>query len=134
MILVQKGKLLSRIREDLVRLKNNAGIEKESKDYKKIIRVIEGELGNGHEWEQFSAHFDDVHTNYLKTLKERYPDLTTSDLKLCAYLRLNLSSKEIAQLMNISIRGVETGRYRVRKKLEIPNDISLFDFLSTITA
>ena len=134
MILVQKGKLLSKIKEDLVRLKNNAEIEKESKDYKKIIRIIEGELGNSHEWEQFAAHFDDVHTNYLKTLKKRYPDLTTSDLKLCAYLRLNLSSKEIAQLMNISIRGVETGRYRVRKKLEIPNDVSLFDFLLTITS
>ena len=134
MILVQKGKLLSKIKEDLIRLRNNAEIEKESKDYKKIIRVIEGELSNGEEWTQFAAHFDDVHTNYLKTLKERYPDLTNSDLKLCAYLRLNLSSKEIAQLMNISIRGVETGRYRVRKKLEIPNDLSLFDFLSVITS
>ena len=51
------------------------------------------------------------------------------DLKLCAYLRMNLSSKEIAQLENISVRGVEISRYRLRKKLQIPTETNLFDFL-----
>ncbi len=80
-------------------------------------------------WEHFAHHFDKVHTDFLVLLKNRYPNLTASELKLCAYLRMNLSSKEIAQLMNISIRGVEIGRYRLRKKLGISKDTNLFEFL-----
>jgi DNA-binding CsgD family transcriptional regulator len=131
MSFVQKGELLSKIKEDLMRLKNTSEVEKDSKDFKKIIRIIDHELNNVHDWEQFAVHFDSVHTDYLKNLKERFPELTASDLKLCAYLRLNLSTKEISQLMNISIRGVETSRYRLRKKLELPNDANLVDYLLT---
>jgi len=130
MSLVQKGEFLSKIKDELMVLKDIAA---ESKEFKKIIRVIDKELNANHEWEEFAEHFDNVHTNFLKNLKDRYPDLTPHDLKLCAYLRLSLSSKEIAHLMNISIRGVETGRYRLRKKLDLANDVNLFDFLSTVT-
>jgi len=70
-----------------------------------------------------------VHNNFLTTLKIRFPDLSSTDLKLCAYLRLNLSSKEIAQLMNISLKGVEISRYRIRKKLNLATEINLYDFL-----
>jgi len=131
MSIVQKGELLLKIKEDLMRLKNTSEVEKDSRDFKKIIRIINNELNNEHDWEQFAVHFDSVHTGYLKNLKGRFPDLTASELKLCAYLRLNLSTKEISQLMNISIRGVETGRYRLRKKLELPNDANLVDYLLT---
>jgi len=129
MSFVQKGELLSKIKDELMRLKNNSELEKDSKDFKKIIRIIDSELDNMHDWDQFAVHFDSVHTDYLKNLKERFPDLTASELKLCAYLRLNLSTKEISQIMNISTRGVETSRYRLRKKLELPNDANLVDFL-----
>jgi DNA-binding CsgD family transcriptional regulator len=94
--------------------------------------VLDSELDNPHEWEQFAVHFDSVHTNYLKRLKEHFPDLSTTELKLAAYLKLNLTSKEIAQLMNISIRGVETSRYRLRKKLALDNKINLYDFLGKV--
>jgi DNA-binding CsgD family transcriptional regulator len=67
-------------------------------------------------------------------LKEYCPELTASELKLAAYLRLSLSTKEIAQLMNISIRGVETSRYRLRKKLGLANETNLFDFLIRVTS
>jgi DNA-binding CsgD family transcriptional regulator len=53
-------------------------------------------------------------------------------MKLCAYLRINLTTKEIAQSMGISVRGVETSRYRLRKKLEVPADVSLYDFLLSV--
>ena len=132
MHVVQKSELLSSIKEELMRLKNNAEIEKDSKDLKKVIKIIDSQMDTDKEWEQFAQHFDSVHTNYLKQLKERFPDLTASELKLCAYLRLSLSSKEIAQMMNISIRGVETSRYRLRKKLGITGDTNLFDFLLTL--
>jgi DNA-binding CsgD family transcriptional regulator len=129
MNLVRKKEMLSKLKEDLADYKNIPDTEKAGKEFQKIIRVIDKELDHNEEWEQFAVHFDSVHTNYLKILKEKYPALTTSDLKLAAYLRLSLSSKEIAQLMNISIRGVETSRYRLRKKLELENEINLFDFL-----
>lgn len=134
MNLVQKKEMLSKLKEDLVQYKGVPDTAKANKEFQKILKLIDKELDHNEEWEQFAVHFDSVHTNYLKKLKERYPSLTTSDLKLAAYLRLNLSSKEIAQLMNISIRGVETSRYRLRKKLDLANEMSLFDHLIKITS
>ncbi|HEX7846241.1 MAG TPA: triple tyrosine motif-containing protein, partial [Chitinophagaceae bacterium] len=134
MNLVQKKEMLSKIKEDLSQYKAIPETDKANKEFQKIIRLIDKELDHNEEWEQFAVHFDSVHTNYLKKLKEKYPSLTTSDLKLAAYLRLNLSSKEIAQLMNISVRGVETSRYRLRKKLDLANEANLFDHLIQITS
>jgi len=134
MNLVRKREILSKLKENLVQYKQSDEPDKSSKEFQKIIRAIDQELDHNEEWEQFAVHFDSVHTNYLKKLKEQYPDLTISDLKLAAYLRLNLSSKEIAQLMNISIRGVETSRYRLRKKIGLGIETSLFDFLIKATS
>ena len=134
MNLVRKKEILSKLKEDLVQYKEIPAADKRAKEFQKIIRVIDKELDHSQEWEQFAVHFDSVHTNYLKKLKEHCPDLSVSDLKLAAYLRLNLSSKEIAQLMNISIRGVETSRYRLRKKLGLSNETNLFDFLIKVTS
>ncbi|MBT4398780.1 MAG: hypothetical protein HOD37_04800, partial [Bacteroidetes bacterium] len=77
----------------------------------------------------FETSFDQVHENFLRRLREAYPELTAKDLRLCAYLRLNLSSKEIAPLLNISIRGVEISRYRLRKKLNLHHEEHLADFI-----
>jgi DNA-binding CsgD family transcriptional regulator len=125
--------MLSRLKDDLVGYKGTPDPEKATKEFHKIIRLIDRELDHKEEWEQFAIHFDSVHTNYLKKLKTLYPSLTISDLKLAAYLRLNLSTKEIAQLMNISVRGVETSRYRLRKKLGIDNEVNLYSYLIDIT-
>src|SRR5436190_7704654 len=133
MNLVQKKEMLSRLKDDLVGYKGTPDPEKATKEFHKIIRLIDRELDHKEEWEQFAIHFDSVHTNYLKKLKTLYPSLTISDLKLAAYLRLNLSTKEIAQLMNISVRGVETSRYRLRKKLGIDNEVNLYSYLIDIT-
>ncbi len=133
MNLVQKKEFLSKLKEDLTSYKGNTEPDKSGKEFQKIIKLIDKELDHNEEWEQFAIHFDSVHTNYLKKLKDQFPSLTTSDLKLAAYLRLNLSSKEIAQLMNISVRGVETSRYRLRKKLGIESEENLFDHLTRLT-
>lgn len=135
MNLLRKKEILSTLKDDLHELKTNNTIQKGTKEFQKILKVIDSELENTHEWEMFANHFDSVHTNYLKKLKEACPDITQAELKLAAYLRLNLSSKEIAQLMNISIRGVETCRYRLRKKLGlISNEASLPDYLIKLTS
>jgi len=132
MSLVQKGELLSRIKEELVVLKNNPDNGRDSREFKKVIATINKELEINNDWDQFAVHFDEVHTNFLTLLKKSYPALTASELKLCAYLRLNLSSKEIAQLMGISTRGVETSRYRIRKKFGLTGDMNLFDVIFSV--
>ena len=80
-------------------------------------------------WKRFEQNFDIVYENYLKRLGEQYPLLNTNDKKLCAYLKMDLSSKDIAPLLNMSVRSVETARYRLRKKLGLSRDANLTEFL-----
>ncbi|MCG8699288.1 MAG: sigma-70 region 4 domain-containing protein, partial [Bacteroidales bacterium] len=94
-----------------------------------INEIIENEFEIQKEWERFENHFNDVHGDFYKKLKDRYPDLSLSYLKLCAYLKLDLSTKEIASLMNISLRGVEKARSRLRKKFELERSENLNQFI-----
>ena len=85
------------------------------------------------DWDHFTQHFDKVHSDFVVVLKEVHPNITANEIKICTYLRMNLSTKEIAQLMNISVRGVEISRYRLRKKLGISTETNLFDYLISLT-
>jgi hypothetical protein len=80
-------------------------------------------------WSVFQNNFDLIHKNFFRNLHKKYPNLTPSDLRFCALLRLNLNTKDIARFTNLTIRGVEGARYRLRKKLDIATDKSLTDFL-----
>lgn len=73
--------------------------------------------------------FDLVHNDFIKHLKNRFPDISNNEVLMCAYLKMGLSSKEIAPLLNISVRGVETMRYRIRKKFNLGREENLMDFL-----
>jgi len=129
MHLVQKGEILGKVKEQMLKLKKQTDAD----ELKNIIRTLSEEDRLDDRWEQFSIHFDTVHSGFLATLKSKFTNITPNELKLCAYLRMNLSTKEIAQLMNISVRGVEISRYRLRKKLGLSTDTNLFDFLMQIT-
>ncbi|MBC7616062.1 MAG: transcriptional regulator, partial [Pedobacter sp.] len=129
MHLVQRGKLLSKIGDELLPLVKQTTNRDSAEDLKKVIRLLNEAKKLDNDWDQFAIHFDHVHTNYLSNLKDKYPNLSPGDLKLCAYLKLNLSSKEIAQLLNITPRAVEVSRYRLRKKLGLKPEVNLFDFL-----
>jgi DNA-binding CsgD family transcriptional regulator len=129
MNLIQKNQLLTNIKSTL---KN---ISKEEKDrtlnsqLSRLIKSIDKDLEGGSEWEQFSDNFDQVHGKFIMRLKEKYPNLTPQEIKFAAYIRMNLNTKEIANLLGISVRGVEIGRYRVRKKLGLQRKDNLSDFL-----
>ena len=126
MHLVERSDALLKVKESLEQLyKKTNG----NHDIKKALHMLNDIERNNEGWERFASHFDEINNNLLKNLKTRHPKLSNTDLKLCAYLELNLSSKEIAQLMNISVRGVEIGRYRLRKKLGIHTEQSVQDFL-----
>ncbi len=129
MHLVQKGELLANVKEEMGRLKKGINGDKPTDDLKKILRILDEENRMDKDWDHFASHFDRVHSDFLRTLKTKFPNLSAHELKLCAYLVMNLSSKEIAQLMNISVRGVEISRYRLRKKFHLATETNLFDFL-----
>lgn len=99
------------------------------KELKKIIRTIDKELSNNDSWDQFAYHFDQVHGNYLKKLSDNNIKLSPREIKLAAFLRMNMSSKEISKMLNITSRGVELARYRLRKKLKLEREQNLVEYL-----
>jgi DNA-binding CsgD family transcriptional regulator len=129
MNMIRKNEELIKIREKLVEQKAMMGVTKQADSIERIINLVDNELTSKDDWKSYAMHFDQAHHDFLKRLKSTYPDLTQSDLKLCAYLRLNLSSKEIAPLLNITIRAVEIHRYRLRKRLNMSTEENLVKFL-----
>ena len=134
MHLAQKGELLAKIKGQMVRIKKQPDNEIDPDNLNKIIKVLNDEDKIEQQWEQFITHFDNVHSDFHAALKKKYANLSANELKLSAYLRMNLSTKEIAQLMNISVRGVEISRYRLRKKLGVPEKANLVNFLIEVTS
>lgn len=95
-------------------------------EIKKIIKI---NAINKHEWETFEENLNQIHNQFSINLSKEYPSLTAKDIKLCIYLKMNLSSKEIAPMMNISFRSIEIQRYRLRKKLNLTTEENLSKFL-----
>lgn len=112
------------------------GILETEKDFSKLKNEIKKAIKinevNKHEWEIFETNLNQIHNEFIINLSKKYPNLTPKDIKLCVYLKMNLSSKEIAPMMNISFRGVELHRYRLRKKLNLTQDENLSKFLLTL--
>ncbi|MNL47866.1 Bacterial regulatory protein, luxR family [compost metagenome] len=84
------------------------------------------------DWILFEQNFDEVHEQFFKRLRQIYPTISPSELRLAACLRMNLSTKEMAPVLGISVRGVEIKRYRLRKKLGLDNDANLAQFMMDI--
>lgn len=97
-----------------------------------IRKAIKINSVNKHEWETFETNLQQINNEFIISLSKKYPNLTPKDIKLCVYLKMNLSSKEIAPMMNISFRGVELHRYRLRKKLGLAQEESLSKFMLTV--
>lgn len=112
------------------------GILESETDFNKlkseITKAIKINAVNKHEWETFESNLNQIHNEFIINLTKKYPILTSKDIKLCIYLKMNLSSKEIAPMMNISFRGVELHRYRLRKKLNLVQDENLSKFLFSL--
>lgn len=127
--LVRKNETLMQIKEALIDIKSDLGTRMPDKYYRQLIHLIDSHLDSEHDWQIFETNFNQVHEVFFKKIKEDFPNLTPGDLRLAAYLKMNLSSKEVAPLLNISLRGVENKRYRLRHKLGLPNDANLTEFL-----
>lgn len=126
MIAAKKNEVLMQILGEL-----NKDKTKFSNQYrlKNIMNKINNAVKNDDEWKVFETNFNELHEDFFKDLLEKYPKLSNRDLKLCAYLKMNLTSKEIAPLMGISVRGIEVHRYRLRKKIDVDNSENLTNWL-----
>ena len=133
MNLVRKNDMLQVLDESLVELSESVRREdakaKITKKINDIRRDIQTNMNDDANWEKFEENFNLVYDNFMVKILEKFPDLKKNDRKLCAYLRMGLSSKEMASLMNTSVRSIETARYRLRKKLDLPTGDNLTEFI-----
>ncbi|WP_158838887.1 LuxR C-terminal-related transcriptional regulator [Polaribacter sp. L3A8] len=125
MSIVKRNEFLRGIRKELKKIP-------EIKEENEVFKLIDENLNSNKDWNFFKEAFNNVDKEFLKRAKKLHPELTNSNLKFCAYLRLNLSSKEIAPLLNISVKSVEIRRYRLRKKLNLPQETHLIDYILNI--
>jgi len=128
MLLIKKNEILNKLQADLRDISTSGGNDTKT-SINSLIKRIDKEIDNEKQWKVFDMHIEQVNEELFKKLKNNYPDLTPRELSLCAYLKMNISSKEIATLMNISARGVEISRYRIRKKLRLDREANLTEFM-----
>ncbi|MFV8352104.1 triple tyrosine motif-containing protein [Flavobacterium sp. XS2P14] len=127
MSLNSKNELLAFIKADLKKNPDDG-----NRSIKSVISTINKNITEGDSWSVFKEAFDNADKDFLKKIKASHPSLTPNDLRLCAYLRLNLSSKEVAPLLNISVRSVEIKRYRLRKKMELSHEQGLVEYILAV--
>lgn len=132
MLLVKKKEIFAEILEDIKEVRKVVRNEMSRKKLQQIFSKL-NQHAIGEEYTNvFEANFEHVHSDFFKSLKEKFPDLSQRELRLCAFIKMNLTNKEISPLLNISVRGVETARYRVRKKLNLEHVENFIDFLESI--
>jgi hypothetical protein len=125
MSMIKKNQFLSKIKSDLKKTDSSDKIYS-------VVKMIDRNLNNKDDWKFFEEAFNNADKDFLKKVKSTHPSLTNNDLRLCAYLRLNLSSKDIAPLLNISLSSVEIKRYRLRKKMKLSHGEGLTEHLLSL--
>jgi DNA-binding CsgD family transcriptional regulator len=129
---VKKNKMLNGIIHKLKDIDSETLDETAKARFTKLYKTIDKELNTDKSWNNLEKHINNVHFDFLKRLKEKYPAITPREMDLSTYLLMNMSTKEIAEIMNISDGGVELARYRLRKKLNLPRKENLTGFLMSI--
>ena len=127
--MVQQNETLLSIRDRVREALEEADATQQRRKMQRVVRLIDKSTDSSQHWQHFEELFNQLHENFMQRLKELHPQLTSRDLKLCAYLRMNLDSKEIAALMGLSVRGAEDLRYRVRKKMQLDTTTNLAEFI-----
>ncbi|MEE4214542.1 MAG: PAS domain-containing protein [Bacteroidales bacterium] len=131
MVLSNKNETLQYVKSHL-----NEMIKTSKKEEKpKLTRMVEhinSTLMATDNWENFMLHFERIHPGFFERLQARFPSLTSKDLKLCSYLRLHMTTKEIAGLLNITPQSAEISRVRLRKKLRLTRKDRLADYISKV--
>ncbi len=129
---VKKNEILQEIRDELQQVKQELGQQLPNIHYQKLLHSIERNVAGKDDWVLFEENFNEVHDEFFKRLKNICPAISPSELRLAACLRMNLSSKEMAPVLGISVRGIEIKRYRLRKKLNLDNDLNLTEYMMDV--
>lgn len=129
MHILNKNEFINSIKSSLGRVVAKSTNNEVKSTIKRVMTDIEKNIKTDGDWQSFQIHFDKVHGDFTSRFKHQFPSLSPQEMKLSAYLRLNLSTKEIANLLNITVRGVEIARYRLRKKLALDRNQNLAEFI-----
>lgn len=124
--LIEKDELFSTLKAKL----KNGGEIIPARELKQILKS--NSVNNARNWKEFEARFIDVNETFYQNLSDKYPELSQSDQKLCALIKLNFSSKEMSKLLGISVESVHTSRYRLRKKLNLSREDNLTQFIANL--
>ncbi|MCB0595020.1 MAG: tetratricopeptide repeat protein [Lewinellaceae bacterium] len=124
--LCRKNEMLLSIREQLDNLEGSATTAQKAQS---LSRQISRDLSSDEDWEAFLESFRSVHRDFFGHLAREYPSLTTNEIRLASLMKLNLSTKEIATLLNITPDGVKKARYRLRKKMALDSEVNIQDFI-----
>ena len=129
--IIQKNKTLEELKENLKTIINSPESARQSQ-LRRLYKLVDHSFNLDRDWEDFKVVFESVHRDFFVTLKKRYPNLTNGELRLCALLKLDMNTKQMANLLNISPQSVNVARYRLRKSLQLPKEENLSQFLSMI--
>ncbi len=129
--IIRKNEFLDEVKKQLKTIKKSDD-EVLNKKLKKIIRSIDYNFTLDDDWQEFESIFQQVHAVFFDQLRSEFPDLTSAEIRLCAMLRLNLHSNDIATIMGISQDSLRISRYRLRKKLGIEKGGNLYSFIMNI--
>jgi tetratricopeptide (TPR) repeat protein len=131
MFLLNKNELMLNISEKLQEIKQNLG-----EDSQLALQKVMADLQSNVQpelWKEFECRFQQVHEQFYKTLNERFPELTPSERRLCAFLKLNMTTKEISAMTHQNAKSIDVARTRLRKKLNLTGtDQNLITFLATL--
>ena len=130
--ILQKNIILQELKKEMEQMYHEKDIHSRDKKIKRLIKLIGNEINTEQDWEVFDMHFNAVHEDFIEKLRKRYPDLTQNDERFCIFIKMNNTTKEIASFMNLSTRGVETARYRLRKKMGLKRSENLFDVITSL--
>ena len=128
MHLLQKNELLQKLKSQLDKLT----YKEYNYELDNLSKAIESNINTEKDWEVFKVHFQEVNPDFFKNLKSSFPKLTQNDLKICAYIKIGLSNKEIAKLLNILPDSVKSTKKRLKKKLNLTAENDLTEFISKI--
>jgi len=127
--IAQKNEMVLYLRKNLTVIRNTLPLPTQKKVVEMLLKIDEHQRRQVFNWEDFKFHFEKIHQGFFSRLKAKYPALTQKDQRLCAYIQLGLSTKDIAGLVNITTESAEIGRIRLRKKLGLTRSNNLFEFL-----
>lgn len=127
--MANKNNILSETKEELKELLNIINESTTRFKLKSVVSKIDDNLNFYEDWQNFKNQFDEIYPEYINRLLKKYPNISHNDLKLCVYLKMGISNKEIAQLQSMTLDGVKSANKRLKKKMEIPADVSLVDFV-----